>query len=116
LGRTTEKRVEPTTYAGAESVCEVLARKLSSGPPPDYISLAGSGEPTLNAGLGEVIEKIKGMTDIPLAVLTNGSLLWRDEVRVALAAADLVLPSLDAGDEAMFQRIIAPIGISFLKG
>lgn len=108
LGRTTEKIVEPRTYAGAEAICEELARKLSSGPPPDYISLAGSGEPTLNTGLGEVIEKIKGMTDIPLAVLTNGSLLWRDEVRAALAAADLVLPSLDAGDEAMFQRINRP--------
>ena len=108
LGRTTDKTVEPKAYATSEAICSELERKLSFGPPPDYISLAGSGEPTLNAGIGELIAKIKGMTNIPVAVLTNGSLLWRDEVRAALMAADLVLPSLDAGDEAMFQYVNRP--------
>jgi wyosine [tRNA(Phe)-imidazoG37] synthetase (radical SAM superfamily) len=85
-----------------------LERKLSCGPRPDYISLAGSGEPTLNAGIGDVIAMIKAMTNIPVAVLTNGSLLWRDEVRDALMVADLVLPSLAAGDEAIFQYVNRP--------
>ena len=108
LGRTTDKTAELKTYATSEAICSELERKLSFGPPPDYISLAGSGEPTLNAGIGELIDKIKGMTNIPVAVLTNGSLLWRDEVRTALMAADLVLPSLDAGDEEMFQYVNRP--------
>jgi wyosine [tRNA(Phe)-imidazoG37] synthetase (radical SAM superfamily) len=108
LGRTTDKTVEPKTYATSDAICSELERKLSFGPPPDYISLAGSGEPTLNAGIGELIARIKGMTNIPVAVLTNGSLLWRDGVRTALMATDLVLPSLDAGDEAMFQYINRP--------
>jgi wyosine [tRNA(Phe)-imidazoG37] synthetase (radical SAM superfamily) len=108
LGRTTDKTAEPEAYGTAEAICSELERKLSFGPPPDYISLAGSGEPTLNAGIGELISRIKGMTNIPVAVLTNGSLLWRDEVRDALMAADLVLPSLDAGDEAMFQYVNRP--------
>jgi wyosine [tRNA(Phe)-imidazoG37] synthetase (radical SAM superfamily) len=108
LGRTTDKTAEPKAYATSEAICSELERKLSCGPPPDYISLAGSGEPTLNAGIGELIDKIKGMTNIPVAVLTNGSLLWRDEVRAALMAADLVLPSLDAGDEDMFQYVNRP--------
>ena len=116
LGRTSDKTAEPKTYATAEVICSELERKLSFGPPPDYISLAGSGEPTLNAGLGELIAKIKGMTNIPVAVLTNGSLLWRDEVRAALMAADLVLPSLDAGDEEMFQYVNRPHrDISFVR-
>lgn len=108
LGRTTDKTAEPKTYAPPEAICSELERKLSFGPPPDYISLAGSGEPTLNACIGDLIIKIKGMTNIPVAVLTNGSLLWRDEVRAALMAADLVLPSLDAGDEEMFQYVNRP--------
>lgn len=108
LGRTTDKTVETKTYATPEAICSELERKLSDGPPPDYISLAGSGEPTLNAGIGELITQIKGMTNIPVAVLTNGSLLWRDEVRAALMAADLILPSLDAGDEEMFQYVNRP--------
>jgi len=108
LGRTTDKTAEPKIYATSDAICSELERKLSLGPPPDYISLAGSGEPTLNAGIGELITKIKGMTNIPVAVLTNGSLLWRDEVRAALMAADLVLPSLDAGDEEMFQYVNRP--------
>lgn len=108
LGRTTDKTVEPKTYATSDAICSELERKLSFGLPPDYISLAGSGEPTLNAGIGELIDKIKAMTNIPVAVLTNGSLLWRDGVRAALMSADLVLPSLDAGDEAMFQYVNRP--------
>ncbi len=108
MGRTTDKTAERKTYATSEAICSELEQKLSCGPPPDYISLAGSGEPTLNAGIGELIDKIKGMTKIPVAVLTNGSLLWRDEVRAALMAADLVLPSLDAGDEEMFQYVNRP--------
>jgi wyosine [tRNA(Phe)-imidazoG37] synthetase (radical SAM superfamily) len=108
LGRTTDKTAEPKSYATSEAICSELERKLSCGPPPDYISLAGSGEPTLNAGIGDLIAKIKGKTNIPIAVLTNGSLLWRGEVRDALMAADLVLPSLDAGDEDMFQYINRP--------
>ncbi|HEX9934676.1 MAG TPA: radical SAM protein [bacterium] len=108
LGRTTIKTAEPKAYDTSEVICSELERKLSFGPPPDYISLAGSGEPTLNAGIGELIAKIKGMTSIPVAVLTNGSLLWRDEVRAAIMAADLILPSLDAGDEDMFQYVNRP--------
>lgn len=108
LGRTTDKTTELKTYAPPDAICDELERKLSFGPLPDYISLAGSGEPTLNAGIGELIARIKGMTNIPVAVLTNGSLLWRDEVRTALMAADLVLPSLDAGDEDIFQYVNRP--------
>jgi wyosine [tRNA(Phe)-imidazoG37] synthetase (radical SAM superfamily) len=108
LGGTTDKTAEPKAYVRAEVVCAELERKLACGPRPDYISLAGSGEPTLDTGIGEVIRGIKGMTNIPVAVLTNGSLLWRDAVRDAVMAADLVLPSLDAGDEAIFQYINRP--------
>jgi wyosine [tRNA(Phe)-imidazoG37] synthetase (radical SAM superfamily)/SAM-dependent methyltransferase len=108
LGRTTNKTVERKEYVAIEDVLAELKRKLAEGDAPDYISLAGSGEPTLNAGIGELIDGIKHMTNIPAAVLTNGSLLWMGEVRDALMAADLVLPSLDAGDENLFRYINRP--------
>jgi len=93
---------------------EELERKLDSGDTPDYISLAGSGEPTLNSRIGDLVGRIKKSTKIPVAVLTNGSLLWIKKVRDDLESADLVLPSLDAGDEQMFRYVNRPrAGISF---
>ena len=110
LGRTTNRTIERKKYVAVDDVLAELKKKLSAGPTPDYISLAGSGEPTLNLHIGDLIGRIKDLTRIPVAVLTNGSLLWMPEVRDALMKADLVLPSLDAGDESLFQRVNRPHG------
>jgi wyosine [tRNA(Phe)-imidazoG37] synthetase (radical SAM superfamily) len=74
----------------------------------DYITFSGSGEPTLNAGLGSLIRKIKAATDIPVAVLTNSTLMTREEVRQALMEADLVVPSLDAATQDVFEEVNRP--------
>jgi len=87
-------------------IIDQLKAKLNSK--PDYITLSGSGEPTLFSQLEELISRIKDITDIPVAVLTNGSLLWLPEVRRALKSADLVVPSLDAGSNQMFQYVNRP--------
>ena len=114
LGRTTNKTMERRPYVPINHVLDELKMKLASGEMPDYISLAGSGEPTLHSGIGELIGMIKNMTTIPVAVLTNGSLLYRPEVRAALMNADLVIPSLDAGDETIFRYVNRPhLSISF---
>jgi len=75
---------------------------------PDYITLSGSGEPTLNQNIGEIIHNIKNLTSIPLAVLTNGSLFSLEEVREALVVADVVIPSLDAVRDVTFQCLNRP--------
>jgi wyosine [tRNA(Phe)-imidazoG37] synthetase (radical SAM superfamily) len=75
----------------------------------DWLTFVGSGEPTLHIGLGEMIRRVKLLTDIPVAVITNGALLHRADVREELAAADAVLPSLDAGSESMYRRINRPL-------
>lgn len=72
------------------------------------LTLVGQGEPTLSASLGRVIRGIQAMTPIPIAVITNGALLCRPEVRQELAGADLVMPSLDAADPETFRRINRP--------
>jgi len=106
LGCTTCKTVVQREYVPLDDVLEELQSKLSTR--PDYITLSGSGEPTLYSRTGELINRIKGITDVPVAVLTNGSLLWDKAVRARLLNADLVIPSLDAGDEAMFQAVNRP--------
>lgn len=106
LGRTTQKTLQRKEWVPLDDVLAELGGKLASR--PDYITLSGSGEPTLFSRIGELIDGIKAITDIPVAVLTNGSLLWRQDVRTGLMNADLVIPSLDAGDEAMFQAVNRP--------
>jgi wyosine [tRNA(Phe)-imidazoG37] synthetase (radical SAM superfamily) len=108
LGPTTNKTVERREYVAVQPVLAELRDRLSETGPPDYVALAGSGEPTLHSGLGEVIAGIKLLTASPVAVLTNGSLLWRREVQDTLMEADLVLPSLDAGDEHLFTCVNRP--------
>jgi wyosine [tRNA(Phe)-imidazoG37] synthetase (radical SAM superfamily) len=108
LGRTTDKSMERKPFASPSAVARELAASLDRIEKPDYVTLAGSGEPTLNSGIGEVIDVIREICDIPVAVLTNGSLLWLPDVAQACRKADLVMPSLDAGDEEVFQRINRP--------
>lgn len=108
LGQTTNKTTERRDYVPVDDVLQELKDKLDSGIVCDYISLAGSGEPTLHSGIGNLIGNIKTITNIPVAVITNGSLLYLKEVREALTCADLVLPSLDVGDEQLFQYVNRP--------
>jgi len=114
LGRTTDKTLERKEYVPIDAVIGEVREYLASHPRPDYITISGSGEPTLNSRIGEVIDAVKGMTDVPVAVLTSGALFWLPEVRDACARADLVMPSLDAGTERNFYRVNRPAhGISF---
>ena len=95
-------------YVPVADVLGELRQRLGEGPAADYITLSGSGEPTLHSELGILLDGIKAMTDIPAAVITNGSLLSMPDVRRDCAKADVVLPSLDAGDEATFRRLNNP--------
>jgi wyosine [tRNA(Phe)-imidazoG37] synthetase (radical SAM superfamily) len=83
---------------------------------PDYITLSGSGEPTLNNGIGEIIQRIKEITSTPVAVLTNSSLLSLDEVRKNLLEANVVLPSLDAITQPLFEYINRPYASLSIEG
>ncbi len=110
LGRTTHKTVSRQSYVSPEEIQRELDLALSGlAKKPDYITLSGSGEPTLNQNIGEIIRSIKDLTSIiPLAVLTNGSLLFQEEVRNSLLDADVVLPSLDAVTPFLFEHINRP--------
>jgi wyosine [tRNA(Phe)-imidazoG37] synthetase (radical SAM superfamily) len=75
----------------------------------DFITFSGSGEPTLNSSLGSLIRRIKKMTSIPVAVLTNSTFLISSSVRRALLAADVVVPSLDAATAVSFKKVNRPL-------
>ena len=76
----------------------------------DWITFVGSGEPTLHSGLGWLIAEVKKITKIPVAVITNGSLLYLPEIRQELLTADAVMPTLDAGDAETYRKINRPMG------
>jgi wyosine [tRNA(Phe)-imidazoG37] synthetase (radical SAM superfamily) len=109
LGPTRTLTAERAFFFSVEEVLAGVERRMRLWPPPDVITMAGSGEPTLYAGLGALIEGIKRLTDTPVVVLTNGALFHRADVRAEAARADIVLPSLDAGDEATFQLVNRPV-------
>ena len=109
LGRTIHKTVSRQSYVPPEEIQGELELYLSVlDKKPDYITLSGSGEPTLNTDIGETIRRIKEITSTPIAVLTNSSLLSLNEVRMDLSEADVVLPSLDAITPASFEYINRP--------
>lgn len=108
VGRTTHLTLTCQPYRVAEIIRE-LEDYLADPPGAlDYITMAGSGEPTLNAGIGEIIAAVQSRTTTPVALLTNGSLFYLPEVRAQVAAADVILPSLDAGREETFRQINRP--------
>ena len=108
LGRTARTTTKRRPYRKADDVIEQIEDAFSRGVKADCITIAGSGEPTLNSDIGTVIRGIKQRTEVPVAVLTNSSLLSDRDVRQALMAADIVVPSLDAFDRELFEKINRP--------
>ncbi len=107
LGRTPGKTADIKKYSSTDEITSEL-REILKETGADYITISGSGEPTLNSETGKLISGIKKITDIPVCVITNGSLLADEQVREKLLRADLVVPSLDAADEETFRRINRP--------
>jgi len=109
LGKTTHLTITPAPYVTAKEIASELKEFFSKGHPPvDFITLGGSGEPTLNKHIGEVIKVVKELNKAPVAVLTNGSLLWKEDIAKAMIEADVVMPSLDSGVEETWQRLNRP--------
>jgi len=108
LGPTAKKTVRRKECFPYKEILSQIKTKLSSEQRIDYITFSGSGEPTLNESIGKLISEIKKITSIPVAVLTNSTLLTRKSVRKALQAADVVAPSLDAVTQSVFIKINRP--------
>jgi len=110
LGRSRPMVNERLDYFPPEDILADLKKALASHQPGeiDWITFVGSGETTLHASIGWLIREVKALTPLPVAVITNGALLYLPELRVALSAADAVLPSLDAGSAQLYRAINRP--------
>jgi wyosine [tRNA(Phe)-imidazoG37] synthetase (radical SAM superfamily) len=107
VGRTTRLIAEPASLVPLEAVMRELKQSLERIT-PDVVTFSGSGEPTLHSGIGEAVALVKRWRDLRVAVLTNGSLLWREEVRAGLLAADVIMPTLTTVNEDTYRKIHRP--------
>jgi len=116
IGKTTFLEMERRRFFDPDEITDEVIRRLSEVKRADFVTFSGSGEPTLNSDLGYMIREIKKRTRVPIAVITNGSLLFREEVRRDLLEADVVLPSLDAASDDIFHYINRPHPLIGLSG
>jgi len=111
LGKTLRLEVEPRSFYKKVSVAAKVRTKLAQargkGEPVDYVTFVPDGEPTLDANLGDEIDVLKGLR-VRVAVITNGSLLWREDVRQNLLKADWVSLKMDAVNNETWHRINRP--------
>ncbi|MBU3958291.1 MAG: radical SAM protein [Candidatus Omnitrophica bacterium] len=112
LGKTREKTKERKEYIAIEEILNELRLWLQNNSPEakkiNYITLSGSGEPTLNIKIGQLITEIKRLTSLPVAVITNSSLLADSAIRREIGNADLIVPSLDAVTGDCFEKVDRP--------
>ena len=108
-GATNRLTIERKEYVPADAVIEELRDFLSKGEDLDYVTFSGSGEPTLNTGIGKIIRFLK--SEFPrykVAILTNGTLFSDESLVADVLDADLIIPSLDAVSEEVFKRLNRP--------
>lgn len=109
VGKTTKLTLVRKEYIKVDRIKKELTDYFNNNPDPDYITFSGSGEPTLNIYIGEILQFIKqNKPNIPIAVLTNGTLFYNKNVREEIINADVVLPSLDAATDYIFKKINRP--------
>lgn len=109
VGKTVLERKE---YAKVDEIILELKSWMQKNPQAaselKFVTLSGLGEPTLNTGIGELIDQVKNITGSKIAVITNSTLLGDRSVRQGLLKVDLIVPSLDAVEEEIFKRIDRP--------
>jgi len=109
VGKTTKLTTDRMEYVIYEKVINELKHFMNSSPKLDFITFSGSGEPTLNSRIGDVLKFIKfNYPNIKTALLTNGTLLFNKKLREEISDTDIIMPSLDAVSQKAFQKINRP--------
>ncbi len=111
LGNTINMQVERQTFYDPEEIVQTAEEKVKQvrekGEPIDYLTFVSDGEPTLDANLGKEIESLKSL-GIKIAVITNASLIWHEDVRQALQKADWVSLKVDTVNKEIWRTIDRP--------
>lgn len=110
LGRSVPMTNKRRNYSPREGIIREVEQALAAHKAGeiDWVTFVGSGETTLHSSIGWMIRQVKSLTPLPVAVITNGSLLYLPEVRDELNVADAVLPTLDAGTAELYRQINRP--------
>lgn len=109
VGETTKLTVDRMEYVKYDKIISELKEFMSNSPKIDYITFSGSGEPTLNSQIGKVLTYVKqNYPGVKTAVLTSGVLLINKQLRAEILEADVILPSLDAASQKVFEMINRP--------
>jgi len=106
LGKTDQYIIAPREFISIKQLTSEI--ELLSQIKADYATFSGMGEPTLASNLGEAIDLARSILDLPIAVLTNSSLMFREDVRQQLAHADTVVAKLDVPNEELFTMVNSP--------
>jgi wyosine [tRNA(Phe)-imidazoG37] synthetase (radical SAM superfamily) len=113
VGHTDRPRLEREAFFEPDDVVAAVRDRLAdcrvTGQPVDYATFVPDGEPTLDRHLGETLRRVAAL-GVKVAVLSNASLLWRDDVRAELGPADWVSLKIDSVDERIWRRLNRPIG------
>ncbi len=116
VGATELLTLERREYVPTAAVMAEFREWLAASGTADVVTLAGSGEPTLHSGFGDVIDAVHAACSLPVALLTNSTLLWDAEVRAAAARADIVKVSLSAWDDGSLAALNRPAaGLTFAR-
>jgi wyosine [tRNA(Phe)-imidazoG37] synthetase (radical SAM superfamily) len=111
VGPTRAPEIVPREFHAPDLICQEVEKRLvqvrEAGGHVDYLTFVPDGEPTLDSLLGESIERLRPL-GIPVAIISNASLVWRKEVREVLSLADWVSLKVDAIDETLWRRINRP--------
>ncbi len=109
VGRTTNLTTERKEYVPIDDVISELDEYLSENHKLDYITFSGQGEPTLNSGIEKIIKFVKEKyPQYKLALITNGTLFYEENLRKEISDVDLILPSLDAAITNSFIKVDRP--------
>lgn len=108
IGKNEHTAVKPVETIDVDTIIFEVQKYLHRYKNLDYITFAGSGEPTLYKDIKRLIIELKHASEVPVCLITNGSLFYKQEIREQVLRADLVIPSLDAGCDSTFQKINQP--------
>src|SRR5690554_6402895 len=105
LGKTDHMKDKRQMFFPVESIIDEANKVFNSSAKFDIVTIVGEGEPTLYLGLGQLIRELKMLTNKPIAVITNGALLYDNGLQQELNNADIVLPTVDAYEDKLWQKI-----------